>query len=159
MGDMLAAMLAADARSDSENSPSAAAQLAAGDVASMTAQEAAALGGMLAARARSSYVLATAVAVLQAVDSHPALCTANAQHAWFVPMLEVLLVPPEAAESRRFGIASLRRLSAVVTPLATAHAPSNTDFDSVVRAQNRDEPTPHYDRMHPLANLKGSVCR
>ncbi len=132
MGELLTSMLVAvNALS---NSSGVAVRLAAQDPAHVTAEEAAALGGMLAARARSSH--GSAVAVVQAVDSHPALCTARAQHAWFVPMLEVLLVPPEAAESRQFGIA--RRLSAIVTPQATAHAPSNTDFDSVVRAQNRD---------------------
>jgi hypothetical protein len=144
MGELLAAMLVAV--NTVSNSTGVAVRLAAQDPACLTAEQAIALGGMLAARARSSH--GAAVAVLQAVDSHPALCTTKAQHAWFVPMLEVLLVPPEAAESRQFGIVRQlsRQLSAIVTPQATAHAPSFTDFDSVVC---EEDPT-SCDHISPL---------
>jgi hypothetical protein len=54
------------------------------------------------------------------------------EHAWFGPMLEVLLVPPEGAESPRRSL--MTRFSAIVTPQAMAHDASNANFDSVVRS-------------------------
>jgi hypothetical protein len=47
-------------------------------------------------------------------------------------MLEVLLVPPEGAESRRRSL--MKRFSAIITPQAMAHDASNANFDSVVRS-------------------------
>ena len=127
IGDMLVAMLAAGALSNSEHAPL---EKTACDPASTTVAQAAAIGGMLAERARSGSVAATAVH--QAVGSLAVLRTLKAQHAWFVPMLEVLLVPPEAAEFPPRRI--MRRLSTMVTPLRMAHDLSTTNFDSVVRA-------------------------
>jgi hypothetical protein len=128
IGDMLVAMLVADAHSDVVLVPHAA-----GDPAPVTAEQATAIGGMLVARARSSHSVPT-VAVRQAVDSHPVLRAMKTQHAWLVPMAEILLFPPAAVEPRRPSIA--RRLGAVVTPQATADVPSTINFDSPVHRNN-----------------------
>ncbi len=125
VGDMLVAMLA-EARSDLEQeSPEGAVQ----DVAFSTAEQASAIGSMLAASVRSSHVQATRLH--RAVDSLFILRTMKMQHSWFVPMLEVLLV--DSAESSRASIA--RRSTAIVLPQPMADAPSTTKFDSVVRPE------------------------
>jgi hypothetical protein len=136
IGDMLAAMLVANTHSDSEHDLD---ENATPDVPSVTAEQATAIGGMLAARTRSSPV--PAMALRDTVDSHYILCTMKALHPWFVPMLEVLLVAPESTQrsiSRRFT----RRLSAIVAPLATPYIPPTTTFDSVVRPDPCSIPPP-----------------
>jgi hypothetical protein len=131
MGDFLVSMLAASVvpseHSDSEHAPPSVAQVAAQDPASVTAEQATAIGRMLATKTRS----VTAFKLRQAVDLNPVLITMKSRHVWFVPMLEVLLVPREAADSHRSSIA--RRLTAIVTPHATVDVASISDFDSVVR--------------------------
>ena len=129
MGDMLVAMLAANAQNDSEHLPSASAKTAATDRASVTVEQATAIGRMLAAT-RSAHMPASALR--QVVHLNAALRTMTNEHAWFGPMLEVLLVPPEGAESRRHSL--MKRISAIVTPQAMAHDASNANFDSVVRS-------------------------
>lgn len=153
IGDMLVAMLEAGAHSDSEQAPPAAAHLAAQDAASVTAEQATAIGRMLATRTRSSLVPASELREL--VDLHAIFRTMK-KYAWFVPMLEVLLAPPES-ELRRPSI--MRRLSAVVNPEATAHDVSNAIFDSVVRPiRAASQPrSAHRARRHTL-NV-GVWCR
>ena len=129
MGDMLVAMLAANAQNDSEHLPSASAKLAVTDRASVSHEQAAAIGRMLAAT-RSAHMPASAVR--QVVHLNAALRTMTNEHAWFGPMLEVLLVPPEGSESPRRSL--MTRFSAIVTPQAMAHDASNANFDSVVRS-------------------------
>ena len=124
VGDLLVSMLCE--HSDSEHAPPSVAQVAAQDPASVTAEQATAIGRMLATKTRSSVT-----ALRQAVDLNPVLIAMKSQHVWFVPMLEVLLVPREAADSHRSSIA--RRLTAIVTPHATVDVASISDFDSVVR--------------------------
>jgi hypothetical protein len=160
VGDMLVAMLAAIAHSDAALVPPLGASLAVPDPASIAVEMATAIGGMLAARARSSHVEADALhdvprrqispdpsslatALHDAVDSFPILRTMKTRHAWFVPMLEVLLALPEAANSRRSSIA--RRLTTSVTPQATVDVPS---FDSVVRPPSEPAAS-HRRRAHP----------
>jgi hypothetical protein len=124
MGDMLVAILA-----PSTHTPSAVATLMAHDgPTSVTPEQATAIGRMLAAT-RSSQ--APASALQQVVHLNAALRTMTNEHAWFGPMLEVLLVPPEG-ESRRHSL--MKRFSAIVTPQAMAHDASNANFDSVVRS-------------------------
>jgi hypothetical protein len=126
IGDMLVAMLATHARSDSEHVPT---EDAIDCPASITAEQATALGGkLMAARAHPSQV---ATALQQVVDLHSILRTMKTQHVWFLPMLEVLLALPEAADSRRPTIT--RRLTASVAPQSTVDASSNANFASVVR--------------------------
>ena len=150
MGDMLIAMLAASANSGSEHAPPAVAQLAAQDPASVTAEQATAIGRMLATRTRSSHVPATALSTM--VDSHSIVRTMKTKHSWFVPMLEVLLVPPESAELRRPSV--MRRLSAIITPEAMAHDVSNANFDSVVRPIRA---APHHRSPHPATRHTRTV--
>jgi hypothetical protein len=132
MGDMLVAILA-----PSTHTPSAVARLMAHDgPTSVKPEQANAMGDMLM-RVRSSQ--APASALHEVVDSDSILCALKTQHAWFIPMLEVLLVPPEGAESRRHSLT--KRNSAIVTPQAMAHDASNEKFDSVVCAPFKQHPT------------------
>jgi hypothetical protein len=146
IGDMLVAMLEAGAHSDSEQAPPAAAHLAAQDAACVMAEQATDIGRRLATRTRSS--LAPASELCELVDLHAIFRTMK-KYAWFVPMLEVLLAPPES-ELRRPSI--MRRLSAVVNPEATAHDVSNAIFDSVVRPiRAASQPrSAHRARRHTL---------
>jgi hypothetical protein len=128
IGEMLVAMLAASAHTDSEHAPSAAAQLATQNLAALSPEQATALGCVLAARVRSSQ--APTAALHEVVALHSVLRTMNMRHAWFVPMLEVLLIPREAAV-RPTRI--VKRLSASVTPQVTARDTPSENFDSVVR--------------------------
>jgi hypothetical protein len=150
VGEMLVAMLVPNAHANSEHVPK---EDAAGDPAFATAEQATALGGMLAAGAHSSQ--APAMALQQVIDLHSILRTMKTRHAWFVPMLEVLLALPEAANSRRPTIA--RRLTATVTALSMVHdPPSNASFDSVVRSAGDRIPLRFHSRAEhlPLANAQ-----
>jgi hypothetical protein len=126
IGDMLAAMLAVTAHSDPAHEPREDVAL---DPASVTVGQAAAIGGLLAASARSSQVPATAVH--RVMDSHSILRKMKSQNAWFAPMLEVL---SEAADRPNTARRLTRRFSTTVTPKTIADdAPSPATFDSVVR--------------------------
>jgi hypothetical protein len=127
ISDMLVAMLLAKVRNESEHVPD---DDAAQDPTVVTPEQATAIGEMLAAHAHSLQVPATSLQ--QVVVSHSILCTMTTRYSWFVPMLEVLLTSPDAADLRRRATSIVRRLSSIVTPQ------SNADFDSVVRAR----PTP-----------------
>jgi hypothetical protein len=136
MGEFLVALISARASSFSETC-TAVLQ----DPASVTNEQAAAIGRKLASTLCQPP--ATAVAVRKAVDLHSVLRTMRSRYAWFVPMLEVLLVV-QATERRRST--SSRRLSSLVVPdpeqTATAesriHVEPNAEgaddgsFDSVV---------------------------
>ena len=120
-------ILAPSTHGDSEHTPH---QDAACDLASVTVEQAADIGSMVARSLRSAQMSATAIR--KAVNKYAVLRTATNAHAWFGPMLEVLLVPPEGAESRRHSL--MKRISAIVTPQAMAHDVSNANFDSMVRS-------------------------
>jgi hypothetical protein len=93
VGAMLAAMLTMQStRGDSEQASN---EDAARDLASVTANQASALGGMLAETRNGSSEL-PATALRQVVDSHSILRMMKTQHSWFVPMLEVLAALPDA---------------------------------------------------------------
>jgi hypothetical protein len=146
IGDLLVSMLAASAHSDSEHAPSVVAQVAAQDPASVTAEQAATIGRMLATKTRSFQPQSAALKLNQAVGMNSVLITMKSQHVWFVPMLEVLLVPPDYADSRRPSIR--RRLTAIVTPHAMRDGLSDTNFDSVVRTRSpRLAITSHPDQI------------
>ena len=126
IGDMLVAMLAAgDLLAANvhtmEHMPH---EDAAGDPAFATAEQATALGCVLAAPAS---------ALQQVVGAHSILRTMKTRHAWFVPMLEILLALPEAVDSHRPD--RVKRLSASVAPQAPVDVSKpNFSFDSVVRS-------------------------
>ena len=151
MGDMLVAMLAANAQNDSEHLPSTSAKIAATDRASVTQEQATAIGRMLAAT-RSAHMPASALR--QVVHLNAALRTMTSEYTWFGPMLEVLLVPPEGAESPRRSL--MTRHSAIVTPQAVAHDVSNANFDSLVRSIL--ETSHHRPLMPRVRALKLSMC-
>ena len=127
IGAMLVAMLSADTHSGSEQTPL---EDEAQDPASVTEDQATTIGRILAASVSSSQV--PALALRQIVDSHSLLLMMTTQHAWFFPMLEVLLALPAAANPRRSTI--MRRLTTGVTPQSMVDVPSIPNFDSVVRA-------------------------
>jgi hypothetical protein len=139
MGDMLVATLAANGHSDSKLAPN---ENEAENPALVTAEQATAIGAMLAARTRSSEV--PAIALHQVMHSHPILREMKMQHLWFSPMLEVVL---EAADARRHSI--MRRLSAAVAPLQAGSLDVYTDvpnrksskanFDAVVRSRASEQ--------------------
>ena len=131
IGAMLVAMLSADTHSGSEQTPL---EDEAQDPASVTEDQATTIGRMLAASVRSSQVppLPGPLALRQIVDSHSLLLMMTTQHAWFFPMLEVLLALPAAANPRRSTV--MRRLTTGVTPQSMVDVPSIPNFDSVVRA-------------------------
>ena len=150
IGAMLVRLLNADAPAGADD----AAAILALSPSTVTEQQASAIGSAIALSVHRSE--SQAAALRQAVDLDPVLHTTKSQHLWFVPMLEVLLVPPETAEPRRPSIA--RRLSAIVTPQATFYAPSSAGFDSVVRfipsIPSND------DRRPPMKSARcRSVCR
>jgi hypothetical protein len=133
IGDMLVAMLAANAHT-MEHVPR---EDAAGDPAFATAEQATALGCVLAAPAS---------ALQQVVGAHSILRTMKTRHAWFVPMLEILL---EAVDSHRPD--RVKRLSASVAPQAPVDVSKpNFRFDSVVRA-----PFEAFPRL-TIASLSGT---
>jgi hypothetical protein len=125
IGAMLVRLLSADAQAGPDDD----AAIVTSSPSTATERQASAIGSAIALSVHRSESQATAL--LQAVDLDPVLRTTKSQYLWFVPMLEVLLVPPEAATPRRPVIA--RRFSAIVSPQATFYAPSSANFDSVVR--------------------------
>ena len=152
IGDMLVAMLAALPAHPPSDSEHASCEDDAQDPASLTSEQATAMGHILAASIHGSH--ATSSAPRQVfVNVESILCTMKAHHAWFAPMLEVLLLLSpttmgyaKAAESLLHSIggsarrmsasvtsqaaASSRRMSASIAPQAAAgHAP-NTNFGS-----------------------------
>ena len=156
MGDFLVALIVASAHSPSDSfaaeSESRSVILSpASATASVTTEQAAAIGRQLASA--TCQPRATAAAVREAVDLHSSLRTMISRYIWFLPMLEVLLA--HTAEPRRSTIArrftSIRSRSSIVAPTrgpeateATADesrilvAPNaegavNGGFDSVVR--------------------------
>ena len=132
IGDMLVAMLVADAQNDSElatfehagsQSPGSAAQ-------DVTAEQATAFGEALR-RLANSVVSVSAPAAVCEVVSRSIFNTITIQHSWFVPMLEVLSARQKPAESRRASI--MKGLGASVSVVPTVNVPSDIRLDSVVR--------------------------
>jgi hypothetical protein len=121
MGEFLVALLSAQPQ-DAPESGSAMMH----DPASVTNEQAAAVGRRLAAKLWQPP--STAAAVRGAVDLQPALRTMRSRYAWFAPMLEVLLV--QAAEHRRSTVA--RRRSSVVMPALGPEATDATAEESLV---------------------------
>ena len=124
------------------------------DPACTTTEQATAIGGMLAAsvlssgavpahrdgaaspRGSHSSVMLSAV-LHHAVDSHSILRTMKAQHAWFVPMLEVLSASSSDAALPRpiVGGSRPRQLTTTVSPESPIVTPpsrtqSSTSFDA-----------------------------
>ena len=123
IGDMLVAILAADAHSGSRYAPH---EDATRNPALVTAEQATAIGGELAASVHSSNEPVTAVH--RFVDSHSILHVMKMRHAWLVPMLEVLVAPQPS-----IGTRLTRRLRTMtIAPRSTVDAPSSANFDSVV---------------------------
>jgi hypothetical protein len=111
-------ILAPSAHGDLEHTPQ---QDAACDSASVTVEQAAAIGSMVARSLRSGQMPATALR--KVVNKHAALRTMKSSYVWFVPMLEVLTVH-KAKQARRSTLG--KRLSSIVA----AEAPSlNVEAD------------------------------
>ena len=100
IGDMLVALLSsamptADAPSAADDPAAKALADAAQDLVSLSMEQAAALGRMLASSLNRALILH------EAVDSYPVLAAMRSQYVWFVPMLEVLYVQNQAPLSTR----------------------------------------------------------
>ena len=124
IADMLVRLLSADVqgRPDDEHTPQ---QDAACDPASVTVEQAAAIGSKVARSLRSAHVPATALR--KVVNTHAVLRTMKSSYVWFVPMLEVLTVH-KAKQARRSTLG--KPLSSIVA----AEAPSSN-----VEADEADE--------------------
>jgi hypothetical protein len=122
IGDALLALLMTIDKSASSDDVPAAALAVARDASSLTAEQASAIGSMIASKTRSH---APASALHRAVHLHPVLQAMRSQHAWFMPMLEVL-VAANAIETRRISTLGIgKRFSAIITPAE----PSETLID------------------------------
>ena len=111
-------ILAPSTHGDSEHMPQ---QGAACDPASVTVEQAAAIGSMVARSLRSAHM--PAMALRNVVNKYAVLRTLKSSYVWFVPMLEVLTVH-EAKQARRPTLG--KRLSSIVA----AEAPnSNVEAD------------------------------
>ena len=105
--------------------PSTPQQDAACDPASVTVEQAAAIGSVVARSLRSAHMPATALR--KVVNKYAVLRTMKSSYVWFVPMLEVLTVH-KATQARRSTLG--KRLSSIVA----AEAPSSN-----VEANEADE--------------------
>jgi hypothetical protein len=120
IADMLVRLLSADVQGgpDDEHTPQ---QDAACDPASVTVEQAAAIGSMVARSLRSAHM--PAMALRNVVNKYAVLRTLKSSYVWFVPMLEVLTIH-EAKQARRPTLG--KRLSSIVA----AEAPnSNVEAD------------------------------
>jgi hypothetical protein len=115
-------ILAPSTHGDLEHTPQ---QEAACDPASVTVEQAAAIGSMVARSLRSAHVPATALRTV--VNKCAVLRTMTSSYVWFVPMLEVLTMH-KATQARRSTLG--KRLSSIVA----AEAPSSN-----VEADEADE--------------------
>jgi hypothetical protein len=115
-------ILAPSTHGDSEHTPQ---QDAACDPASVTVEQAAAIGSMVARSLRSAHMPATALR--KVVNKYAVLRTMTSSYVWFVPMLEVLTVH-KAKQARRSTLG--KPLSSIVA----AEAPSSN-----VEADEADE--------------------
>ena len=98
------------------------------DPASVTNEQAAAIGGKLAATLCQAG--ATATALHKAIESHSVLRTMRSRYIWFLPMLEVLLVQVMQEGGRFLTVA--RRLTAIVTPNLGHQATEATTEESLI---------------------------
>ncbi len=135
IGEMLVALLMVDAKSNPDDIL-AVAVAASQDPSSLTREQASAIGHMIASSIFRSHESA---AVDKAVELHPVLSTMKLQHAWFVPMLEVL-VAANAVERRRSN--GGKRFSSIIAPEPTERRidvtpkSASAEFDSVVRLKH-----------------------
>ncbi len=116
------------------------------ELASWTEKQAAAIGRTLACSI--SLALMPAKALQQALLENAVLRTLQARHAWFVPMLEVLLVLNAAGLrkptfSRNSFVHGMRRLSTRVAPKAVAPAPELPSANSGRDGGVDSEVSPH----------------
>jgi hypothetical protein len=108
-------------------------QDAACDPASVTVEQAAAIGSMVSRRLRSTHMPATALR--KVVNTHAVLRTMKSSYVWFVPMLEVLTVQ-KAKQTRRSTLGKrLRSIVAAEAPslnVEANEADEESSFSSVV---------------------------
>jgi hypothetical protein len=176
IGEMLARLLSADVRGRSDDdataipstsgktaavvsilAPSTAQPDAACDPASVTLEQAAAIGSMVARSLRSAHVPATALRTV--VNKCAVLRTMKSSYVWFVPMLEVLTVH-KAKQARRSTLGT--RLSSIVAAevpslnVEAYEADEESSFNSVVLLH------PHKlaasTGLFPLFGLRASQC-
>ncbi len=123
-------ILAPSTHGDLEHTPQ---QEAACDPASVTVEQAAAIGSMVARSLRSAHI--PAMALRKVVNKYAVLRTMKSSYVWFVPMMEVLTVH-KTMQARRPTLG--RQLSSIITAEASscnveAHeADEERSFSSVV---------------------------
>ena len=150
----VASILAPSTHSDSEHMPQ---QEAACDPASVTVEQAAAIGSMVAMSLRSTHMPATAI--MKVVNKNAVLRTMKSSYVWFVPMLEVLTVH-KAKQARRSTLG--KRLSSIVAAEASScnveadEADEERSFSSVVwlNAHTLGAST----GLFPLFGLRAQQC-
>jgi hypothetical protein len=147
-------ILAPSTHGDLEHTPQAD---AACDLASVTLEQAAAIGSMVARSLRSAHVPATAL--MKVVNKNAVLRTMTSSYVWFVPMLEVLTVH-KAKQARRLTLG--KRLSSIVA----AEAPSlNVEADEADEESSFSSVVLHHPHklaastgLFPLFGLRAQQC-
>ena len=123
-------ILAPSTHADLEHTPR---QEAACDPASVTVEQAAAIGSMVARSLRAAHMPATALR--KVVNKYAVLRTMTSSYVWFVPMLEVLTVH-KAKQARRSTLGKpLRSIVAAEAPSSNVEADEadeESSFSSVV---------------------------
>jgi hypothetical protein len=87
-------------------------------------------------------------ALHKALNSHSALRAMKSQHAWFVPMLEILVTVNAAQGRRSTRLRSLFHTNVAPEEPDTIVVPSPDGFDSVVRHTHTHTHTPTHTHTH-----------
>ena len=134
IGVMLEHLLTADASGGAVND----AAIAALDPSLLTQEQAIAIGSAIASSVHEAQTLAAGLK--KVIKSYAVLQAMKSEHAWFVPMLEVVMAPKAAAPPRSSVMKRLRSSITVMAPSDVAsHANAaeesgfSSKFSSVVR--------------------------
>jgi hypothetical protein len=153
----VASILAPSTHGESEHMPQ---QDAACDPASVTVEQAAAIGSMVARSVRSAHMPATALR--KVVNKYAVLRTMKSSYVWFVPMLEVVTVH-KAKQARRSTLG--KRLSSIVAAEAPSlnveadEADEESSFGSVVWLNAHTVTLAASTAFFPLFGLRAQQCR
>ncbi len=145
IGAMLTRLLGADVQDGPTTNPSilGATKAAGADPSSLTEKHAIAIGSAIASSVEATRMLATALR--KVFRAHAVLQVMKSEHAWFVPMLEVLMAHKVAKPRESVRVKRLSSRVAAVAPIPTiSDGPDEVHeescFNSVVRLLVRKGP-------------------
>jgi hypothetical protein len=142
IGEMLARLLSADVQSRPDDDATAISSTpvttaAEGlDPSSLTEKQAIAIGSAIASSVHQGQAQTLAAGLNKVIKSYAVLQAMKSEHAWFVPMLEVVMAPKAAAPPRSSVMKRLRSSITVMAPSDVAlhaNAAEESGFSSVVR--------------------------